>query len=265
MGVLANFIDLRGKCALITGVSRRTGIGAAVATALAEAGADIFTTYFRPYDTVIHTGSRHGDAEELLTSLNEMGVRAAGMEADLGNPDTPARLFDAAEEAIGPVHILINNAAHSEQTPIETISAADLDSHYAVNLRGAGLLCAEFVRRFERHFPNGRGGRIISFSSGQGVGPMPTELAYIASKGAIEALTLSLSAAVKTRGITVNAIDPGITDTGWIPDDLRAQWAEQMLYQRLGQPADAARLVRFLASSEADWITGQVIHSRGGL
>jgi 3-oxoacyl-[acyl-carrier protein] reductase len=253
-------LSLRGKTALITGVSRRAGIGAGIVAALAEAGADIFTTWWRPYDATMEWGSRDEEAEGVLADARSLGVRAAGVEADLSDPAVPAQIFDAVEAALGKVSILVNNATHSTHTPIETLSAADLDAHYAVNLRGTALLCAEFVRRYT----GGPGGRIISFSSGQGVGPMPDELAYIATKGAIEALTLSLSAAVAVKGITVNAIDPGITDTGWIPPELKTVWAQENPFGRLGTPADAARLVRFLASDEGEWITGQVIHARGG-
>ncbi|RLT35576.1 MAG: SDR family oxidoreductase [Chloroflexi bacterium] len=252
--------NLRGKTALITGVSRRAGIGAALVAALAEAGADIFTTWWRPYDATMPWGSRDEEAEAILADARSLGVRAEGMEADLSDPAAPARIFDAAEAALGKVSILVNNATHSEHTPIETLCAADLDAHYAVNLRGTALLCAEFVRRY----PGGTGGRIVSFSSGQALGPMPGELAYIATKGAVEALTLSLSVAVAAKGITVNAIDPGATDTGWMTAEEQTAWARENPFGRLGRPEDAARLVRFLASDEGAWITGQVLHSRGG-
>jgi 3-oxoacyl-[acyl-carrier protein] reductase len=123
------------------------------------------------------------------------------------------------------------------------------------------LLCAQFARRFSK--PSG--GRIINLSSGQGLGPMPGELAYVASKGAVEAFTVSLSAELAPRGITVNAVDPGLTDTGWLSAEQRLEWLARAPLGRVGVPQDAARLVRFLASEEAGWITGQVLHSRGGL
>jgi 3-oxoacyl-[acyl-carrier protein] reductase len=127
------------------------------------------------------------------------------------------------------------------------------------------LLCAAFVRRYRETRDAHAFGRIINLTSGQGVGPMPGELAYAASKGAVEAFTVSLSAEVAPLSITVNAVDPGITDTGWIPEELRQKWREEAPLGRVGIPDDAARLIRFLASAEAGWITGQVLHSRGGL
>ncbi len=149
---------------------------------------------------------------------------------------------------------------------IDRIDAAQLDRHYAVNLRGMILLCAEFVRRFQISQPRPpAGGRIVNITSGQGHGPMPGELAYVATKGGVDAVTLSLSAEVAALGITVNAVDPGITDTGWIPPHLKAQWQADSPFGRVGTPDDAARLVTFLASPNAAWITGQILRSRGGL
>jgi 3-oxoacyl-[acyl-carrier protein] reductase len=94
---------------------------------------------------------------------------------------------------------------------------------------------------------------------------MPGELAYVASKGAVEAFTVTLAAEIAAQGITVNAIDPGITDTGWIPPDLLAHFVAQAPMGRVGTPQDAAQLVGFLASPAAGWITGQIMRSRGGL
>lgn len=255
---------LRGQTAVITGVSRKIGIGAAVARALAEVGCNIFTTYFRPYDATMPWGSQDNEALEIIEELQNMGVEAAGLELNLSQPTAPAELFAVVRERFGAASILVNNAAYSTSENIDRLTAESLDNHYAVNVRGMALLCQQFVRQF------GEGewvenGRIINISSGQSFSPMPSELAYVASKGAVEALSLSLSAELASRGITVNAIDPGITDTGWIPDDLRQTFVTQAPMGRIGTPADAARLVRFLASPEAGWITGQLIRSRGGL
>lgn len=253
------------RIALVTGASRKVGIGSAIGRELARAGLPVFITYFRPYD---HESGLAGAAEEplqLLASLRALGVPAEGMELDLSDPAAPLRLFDAVEAALGPVSVLVNNATYSLRDGIEHLTAELLDKTYALNLRGMALLCAEFVRRYQSRFPNRPGGRIINLSSGQGVGPMPGELAYAATKGAVEAFTRSLSAEVGRLGITVNAVDPGITDTGWIPPDLKSKWEAESPFGRVGQPLDAARLIRFLASEEGAWITGQVLHSRGGL
>jgi 3-oxoacyl-[acyl-carrier protein] reductase len=128
-----------------------------------------------------------------------------------------------------------------------------------MNVRAMALLSVEFARRY----PGGPGGRIINLSSGQALGAMPAELAYAATKGAVEAFTSSLAAGVAAKGITVNAIDPGATDTGWMTDELKAVESAKMAVGRVGLPSDAARLVVFLASDAGQWITGQTIHSRG--
>ena len=252
---------LAGKVAFVTGVSRRAGIGAAIARALAGAGADVFTTYYRPYDELMPWGNHAIEAEDIVKGLREEGVRAEGMEADLADPDVPARVFAHVRASFGFVDILVNNAVCDIGADVYGLSAASIDRHYAVNVRAAMLLCAEFAKCHD-----GRGGgRIINMSSGQGADPMPDNLPYAATKGAVEAFTLSLSASLAGKGVTVNAIDPGPTDSGWLTDDLRSELLRRAPFGRIGTPGDAAKLVLHLASSEAQWITGQLIRSRGGL
>ncbi len=249
--------EISGKVALVTGVSRKAGIGRAIAHALASAGAHVFTTYYRAND---RPEGDPREAEQIVDELRAVGIIAAGMEADLAELNAAHVLFTRAEAEIGPVDILVNNATLDVPSNINTINARSLDAHYAVNVRGATLLCAEFARRFR----GGHGGRIVNMTSGQSRDPMPESLPYAITKGAIEALTISLSASMAQQGVTVNAVDPGATDTGWIDDSLRAELERGTIGSRVGAPADAARIVLYLCSSQAGWITGQVIRSRGG-
>jgi 3-oxoacyl-[acyl-carrier protein] reductase len=107
-------------------------------------------------------------------------------------------------------------------------------------------------------------GRIIQITSGQSLGPMPGEISYVSTKGAIDAMTPSLAAELGHKGITVNAVDPGPTDSGWMNETLRQEFTTRFSLGRLGVPNDAAKLIAFLASDDSEWITGQIIHSNGG-
>jgi 3-oxoacyl-[acyl-carrier protein] reductase len=252
--------DLKGRIALVTGTSRRTSIGAAVCRAFAAAGADIFFTYWRPFDRLTWYADEDGPAA-IESEVRRLGARVARLEADLSLPDAPAQIMDAAVENLGLPSILVNSATHDPpgQRSIMSLDGEELDATYAVNIRGMALLCAEFVRRY----PGVPGGRIINLTSGQSLHPMPDSLAYATTKGAVEAFTVSLAPSVAAMGITVNAVDPGGTDTGWITEEQKQKWTADMAMGRIGQPEDAAHLIRFLASDAGQWITGQVIHSRG--
>ncbi|MEW6638668.1 MAG: SDR family oxidoreductase [Actinomycetota bacterium] len=253
-------MTLRGRVAVVTGASRRQGIGAAVCRALAARGADVFFSHWVPFDRTQLTGADPEAPGALLTDLRALGVRAGALELDLSLPDSPERLLDAAAELLGAPSILVNNAAYSTNDGYESLDATTLDAHYAVNLRATALLSVLFARRYA----GGPGGRIVNLTSGQSLGPMPGELAYAATKGAVEAFTVTLAAEVGHRGITVNAVNPGPTDTGWMTDELKAELAPKFALGRIGKPEDAARLIAWLATDEAAWITGQILHSEGG-
>ncbi len=180
----------------------------------------------------------------------------------MADPGTPVNILEAVTAEMGLPAILVNNAAHSFRDGYMNLDAKTLDDHYAVNMRATFLLSVEFARRF-RQTPI-PAGRIINLTSGQALGPMPGELAYAATKGAISAFTLSLSVELAPLGITVNAVNPGPTDTGWMNEVIKKEILPKFPFGRIGMPEDAARLVAFLASEEAEWITGQVLNSEGG-
>jgi 3-oxoacyl-[acyl-carrier protein] reductase len=141
-----------------------------------------------------------------------------------------------------------------------SIDADILNAHYNVNVRGTCLLTVEFARLIEgKH-----GGRIINMVSGQDKSPEPGNLAYVATKGAVSTFTKSVAIELAPLKITVNAVDPGPTNTGWMSSELKEELLPKFPMGRLGEPRDAAKLVIFLASEESEWITGQIIHSDGG-
>jgi 3-oxoacyl-[acyl-carrier protein] reductase len=249
------------RLAIVTGASRRRGIGAAICLALAQAGTDIFFTHWSPYDSRMPWGAEEDEPTQLQKQIQAMGVRCEHLMIDLGTPDAPQHIIQTVEEQLGPASILVNNATHDDtNTPFDQLDGPTLDAYYTVNMRGTILLSVEFARRFALPAD----GRIINLTSGQGYGPMPGKLAYIATKGAIDAFTSTLAVEVAPRAITVNAVDPGPTDTGWMTEDIQRELLPRFPMGRIGQPEDAARLIAFLASEDASWITGQIIRSRGG-
>jgi 3-oxoacyl-[acyl-carrier protein] reductase len=249
--------ELTGRTALVTGVTRRAGIGAAIARELGRAGARLFVTFFRPYDQQQAWGVEPNEPESVLSELGSVADAAAGTEMDLGQPASPAELFRQALERFGHIDILVNNAAHWEAGGISAVRADQLDRHYAVNVRASVLLCAEFVRHKDPNTP----GRIINITSGQNRGPMPGQIAYVVTKAALDAMTFTLSSELAEHRITVNAVDPGPTDTGWISDEMRATLLQESP-DAISSPEEIARLVRLLSSDDAASITGQVIRAR---
>lgn len=249
-----------GRAALVTGVSRRIGIGFAVATRLARGGANVCIHTFAPYDREQY-GTTTGEVARITEELRAHGGRVAQVEADFTTPDAPARVVAAACDALGPVDILVCNHAYSTRGALEDLTAAQIDAHLAANVRGSLLLVQAWAARRDLARP---GGRVILMTSGQHHGPMPGELAYIASKAALHGLTASLAAHLAPRGITVNTVNPGATDTGYATGAVYDVVLAQEPQGRWGQPDDAARLIAWLCSDDAQWVTGEVINSTGG-
>jgi 3-oxoacyl-[acyl-carrier protein] reductase len=202
----------------------------------------------------------HDQREGFSSEPKELAAEldAAWHEDDLSDPAAPARVFDAAEAAVGPLTALVCCHTHSEVRGLLEEGAEQVDRHLAVNVRGTLLLIAEFARRFRGEHGSGR---IVTFSSGL---PLAGEIAYAASKGGVEWLTISAAAELAARGISVNAIDPGPTETGWISPELRERLLAEAPLGRLGRPEDSAELVAFLCSERGGFITGQVLRCDGG-
>jgi 3-oxoacyl-[acyl-carrier protein] reductase len=238
---------------IVTGASRRMGIAAEVVRVLASERWQVFTTWWAAYDASMPWGAVDGEVEDLLSSTGSVG-----MEADLADPSTPAAVFDAAEAAVGPIRALVNVHTYDPGGGLDVIDADELDRHLAINVRGTYLLCREFAHRYRpEHGP----GRIVSFLSGP---PLTGSVAYATSKGAVHWMTLSIAGELAPRGITVNAIDPGPTDTGWMSPELKSRLSELNPIGRISQPSDAAELVRFLLSDEGGWLNAQFLRSDGG-
>lgn len=252
--------SLSGRVALITGCSRRRGIGFATAKRLAESGSDLFLHSFTPYDATQPWGADADGIVSIVEELRGLGRRVEFLEADFMDPESPLRVMRAAVQAFGHVDILIVNHAYSTNGWLEELTAEHIDMHLLVNVRASLLL----IKAFSVQHDGRPGGRVILLTSGQHLGPMPGELAYIASKGALHQLTQSLSAHLVRRGITVNTVNPGATDSGWAPPELYQEVLKANPQGRWGLPEDAARLIAWLATDDAQWITGQVINSTGG-
>jgi 3-oxoacyl-[acyl-carrier protein] reductase len=256
----SNQKPLAGRVALVTGCSRRNGIGFAIATRLAELGADLFIHAYRPFDAAQSWGSDPPGTAALLTDLGQSGRRVEHLELDFMAADAPQTLMNAAVQAYQHVDILVANHAYSTMGALEEVTASEIDRHLQVNVRATLLL----VKAFAAQHDDRPGGRVVFMTSGQHRSPMVGELAYIASKGALHPLGLSLAAYLAPRGITVNLVNPGATDTGYASPALYEAVLAMEPQGRWGQPTDAARLIGWLCTDDAHWITGQVINSTGG-
>ena len=246
--------------ALVTGAGRERGIAFAVALKLAETGWDVAFSYWSGYDARMPWGPDQ-DAPGLLTAaLAERGARPLAAEADLSDPDAPARLFDAVERGLGPVTALVMLHAESVDSGLLDTTVESFDRHTTVNARASWLLLREFAQRFTGS-PQAAAGRVIAFTSDHTAGNLP----YGSSKGALDRIVLAAGQELAGRGITANVINPGPVDTGWMTPELVGEIVAATPLGRLGTPRDAANLVAFLCSAEGGWINRQLLMSNGGL
>jgi len=258
-------LPLRGRVAVVTGVSRRAGIGYAIARRLAALGASLFLHHYAPHDRAQPWGADPGGLQAVIGGVTEAladpGARVEHQEADLTDPAAPDALIDSAAAVFGALDILVCNHARSgDDGPLGTLTAAMLDTHWAANTRSSILMAQAFAVRHDGR----RGGRIVFMTSGQDLGPMTPEVAYAASKGALASITRTLADQLADQAITLNAVNPGPVDTGYAPPDAHESVRRHFPQGRWGTPDDPARLIAWLVTDEAAWVTGQVINTEGG-
>jgi 3-oxoacyl-[acyl-carrier protein] reductase len=242
---------LDGKVALVTGASR--GIGRAIAERLGQDGAAVIVNY----------SGNHEAARETVSAIEAANGRALAVQGDVGKVGDIQRLFDAAFEHFGSLNILVNNAGVMFNKPVADVSEEEFDRIFAVNVKGTFFACQQAAKRMAD------GGRIINFSSSTTVMMLPTYGAYVATKGAVEQLSHVLAKELGSRGITVNVISPGPTDTELFGqgkmEQEKQRFAQMAALGRLGQPKDIADVVALLVSDDASWITGQNVRANGGI
>ncbi|MBV8229822.1 MAG: SDR family oxidoreductase [Planctomycetaceae bacterium] len=242
---------LDGKVALITGASR--GIGRAIAQRLGREGAAVVVNY---------SGNLEA-ARETVAAVEAAGGRAVPVQADVARVAEVERLFDETIRHLGRLDILVNNAGVMFNKPLAEVTEEEFDRIFAVNVKGTFFTCQQAARRMAE------GGRMINLSSSTTALMLPTYAAYVATKGAVEQLSHVLAKELGPRGITVNVVSPGPTDTelfgqGKTEQD-KQRFAQMAALGRLGRPEDIADVVALLVSDEARWITGQNIRANGGL
>jgi len=260
-----DLLPLRGRVALVTGASRRAGIGYAIARRLAALGANLFLHHYAPHGQDQPWGAEPGGPRAVVAGVGDVladdNARVYHTELDLAVPDAPGRLIDAVTDAFEHLDILVcNQARGGSDGPLGTLDAAVLDAHWAVNTRSTILLAQAFAAQHDSR----PGGRIIFMTSGQDLGPMRDEVAYAASKGALASITRTLADHLADQAITVNTVNPGPVDTGYAPPKAHEAVRRRFPQQRWGTPDDPARLIAWLATDDACWITGQTINTEGG-
>jgi 3-oxoacyl-[acyl-carrier protein] reductase len=249
---------LTGTTSVVTGASR--GIGRAIARRLAADGSLV----------VVHHNAHAEAAEQTLASIAEAGGQAFTVRAEFGVPGDAERLWAAVDAGLAArgarpgIDILVNNAAIATSESLAKVTPEEFDRVFAVNVKAPFFVLQHGVGRIRD------GGRIVNISSGVTRIALPETIAYSMTKGALNTLSRTLAHELGRRGITVNAVSPGIIDTdtnaGWLHGDpaARENAARHSAFNRIGQPADVADVVAFLASPDSRWVSGQNIDATGG-
>lgn len=258
----ANHQSLKDHVAIVTGAS--SGIGLAVAEGLADAGAAIVANY-----------RSHGDAANALVDrVTAEGGRAIAVQADVAQETDVVRLFDDATSAFGRVDVMVSNSGIQKDAAVADMSLEDWNAVIDVNLTGQFLCAREAVRRFRAQPKDGRparsAGTIIAMSSVHEVIPWAGHINYASAKGGLRMLVQSLAQEVAADGIRVNAIAPGairtpINKDAWDSEEALTKLLRLIPYGRIGEPDDVARAAVWLASDEADYITGTTLFVDGGM
>jgi len=245
---------LKNKVAVVTGASK--GIGASIAKYFASEGAKVVVNY----------ASDKEGADNVVAAIADDGGTAISVQGDVSKEVDVIRLFEETEKAFGTLDILVNNAGIYDYNPIEDVTADSIHQHLSINVFGPIVAIREAVKLF-----GDSGGNIINISSEVSKTPLPTGSVYSASKAALDAVTIALSKEFSGRNIRINSILPGAVETegshsaGVIGSDFEKQLIAKTPLARMGQPEDIAKVVVFLASDDAAWITGEKISVSGGL
>ncbi|KGR81460.1 3-oxoacyl-[acyl-carrier-protein] reductase [Lysinibacillus boronitolerans] len=243
---------LEGKVAVVTGASR--GIGRAIALKLAEEGAKVVVNY---------SGSQ-AKAEEVVAMIQENGGEAIAVQASVSKTEEVTALMNAAVKTYGSLDILVNNAGITRDNLIMRMKEDEWDDVLNTNLKGV-FLCTKAVTR---QMMKQRAGRIINISSIVGVAGNAGQANYVAAKAGVIGLTKTTAKELASRNILVNAIAPGFIETEMteqLPQDIKQGMLTQIPLAKLGQPEDIAKAVAFLASDDANYMTGQTLHIDGGM
>lgn len=246
-----SFADLKGRTAVVTGAAR--GIGFAIADNLARGGADI---------VVIDLAQEASDAA--AARLAQHGIKAIGVAANVASADGVKKACEESLKLNGKVDILVNNAGITRDNLLIRMKDEEWDAVLTVNLKSVFLMCREFIRPMMK----ARYGRIVNIASVVGLIGNPGQSNYAAAKAGMIGLTKTLAREFASRSITVNAVAPGYINTEMIATvskDVLDKMLALVPLERLGEPEDVARVVRFLASDEAAYLTGQVISVAGGM